>query len=129
MITKHKLGRGKVRVTFTMPELEGVKQLYLVGDFNNWSVAETPLAQATDGSWSVALTLASGQKYEYRYFADNQVWHNDWAADAYVLNSFGTENSLVNLEEAEAKPTPPPAAPPAAAAKKKSTPRKKASKE
>ena len=121
MLTKRKLAKGKVRVTFTMPELEGVKQLYLVGDFNNWSITETPLARAADGSWSVALTLEGGQKYEYRYYADGQTWHNDWAADAYVLNTFGSENSVVDLAGEGEK-----AAKPAAAAKKKSASKKKA---
>jgi 1,4-alpha-glucan branching enzyme len=119
MITKRNLGRGRVRVTFTMPKLEGVKQLFLVGDFNNWSVSETPLTRAADETWSVALTLDSGRRYQYRYFADNQVWHNDWAADFYVMNTFGTENSVVSLEEVAA---------PLAAPAKKSAPRKKTSK-
>ena len=122
MLTKRKLGRGKVRVTFTMPKLEGVKQLFLVGDFNNWSVAANPLVRADDETWSVALSLDGGQKYEYRYFADNQVWHNDWAADAYVTNSFGTENSVVDLAEPE--PATAPASAPAP--KKKSAAPKKA---
>ena len=120
MLTKRKLGRGKVRVTFTMPRLESVQQLYLVGDFNSWSVAETPMTHAADGTWSVALTLEGGRKYEYRYFADNQVWHNDWAADEIVKNTFGTENSVVNLEETEA---------PAATPKKRSPARKKTAKD
>jgi 1,4-alpha-glucan branching enzyme len=117
MLTKRNLGRGKVRVTFTMPKLEGVEQLFLVGDFNSWSVTATPLVRAADQTWSVALTLDSGRKYEYRYFADNQVWHNDWAADGAVKNSFGSENSVVTLEEA-----------PAAAPKKKAAAAKKTSK-
>ena len=123
MLTKRKLGRGKTRVTFTMPKLDGVKQLFLVGDFNNWSVAANPLARADDETWSAALSLESGRKYEYRYFADNQVWHNDWAADGYVVNSFGTENSVLDLEETA------PAAPASAPApKKKSAAAKKAAK-
>jgi len=120
VLTKRNLGRGKVRVTFTMPKLADVKQLFLVGDFNNWSVSETPMTRADDGTWSVALTLDSGRRYEYRFFADNQVWHDDWAADALVKNSFGSENSVVNLEEAT------PAAAPAP--RKTSAPRKKTSK-
>jgi 1,4-alpha-glucan branching enzyme len=114
MVTKRKLGRGKVRVTFTMPKLEGVKQLFLVGDFNNWSVAETPMTRAADETWSAAVTLESGHRYQYRYFADNQVWHNDWAADAYVTNSFGSENSVVDLEEAPPAPPKPKKKSPAA---------------
>ena len=62
MLTKRKLGKGKVRVTFQMPALEGVTQLHLVGDFNNWSMAETPMIQAPDGSWSMALTLEDNRR-------------------------------------------------------------------
>ena len=105
MLTKRKLAKGKVRVTFQMPALEGATQLHLVGDFNNWSMAETPMTQAADGSWSVTLTLDGGRQYQYRYFADGQTWHNDWAADAYAPNTFGSDNGVVNLVE-EAKPAP-----------------------
>jgi 1,4-alpha-glucan branching enzyme len=119
MLSKRKLPKGKYRVTFSMPPLEGVTQLHLVGDFNNWSMAETPLQQAADGSWSVALTLDGERKYEYRYFADGQAWHNDWQADAYTPNRFGSNNSVLNLvaEEQPAKPKPAP--------KKKAAPTKK----
>ncbi len=128
MLNKRKLGRGKVRVTFAMPPLEGVKQLHLVGDFNNWSVTETPMARSADDSWSVALTLATGAKYQYRYFADGEHWHNDWAADSYAPNAFGTENSVVDLETEIAPAKPPQAEKPASAASKRSAPRKKATK-
>jgi len=107
MLTKRKLGKGKIRVTFQMPALEGVTQLHLVGDFNNWSMAETPMMQAADGSWSAVLTLEDNRAYQYRYFANGQTWHNDWEADAYVPNTFGSDNCVVSLvEEAEAKPAP-----------------------
>jgi 1,4-alpha-glucan branching enzyme len=117
MIAKRKLGKGKVRVTFQMPPIEGVSQLHLVGDFNNWSMTETPMQRAADGSWSAALTLESGRAYQYRYFADGQTWHNDWAADAYVPNAFGSDNCVVSLAE-EPKPAPKKKA---AGAKKKKT--------
>lgn len=97
MLAKRKLAGGKVRVTFTMPPLDGVTQLHLVGDFNDWSVTATPLSRADDGSWSVALTLAAGQRYQFRYLANGQTWHNDGQADAYVPNDFGSENSVVDL--------------------------------
>ena len=119
MLSKRKMPKGKYRVTFTMPPLEGVTQLSLVGDFNNWSISENPLKQAADGSWSVALTFEGEQKYEYRYFADGKVWHNDWQADAYVRNRYGSDNSVLSLVLAEqpakeAKPAP----------KKKAAPKK-----
>jgi len=105
MITKRKLGRGKVRVTFSMPAIENVAQLNLVGDFNNWSVAETPMQQGPDAAWSVALSLEGGRDYQYRYLANGSQWHNDWAADAYLPNEFGSDNSVVSLKDS-ALPAP-----------------------
>jgi len=121
MIVKHKMAKGKVRVTFTMPALDDVTQLYLVGDFNNWSIAETPLKQTGDGTWSTTLMLDGGRQYAYRYFANGQTWHNDWAADSYIPNTFGSENSVIDLMETEAAVADTAAAPPkrATAARKK----------
>ena len=100
MITKRKLGRGQVRVTFTMPKLDQVQQMNLVGDFNNWSIVETPMQQGQDATWSVALSLDGGRDYQFRYLANGVDWHNDWAADAYLPNEFGSDNSVVSLKEA-----------------------------
>ena len=99
MIAKRKMGRGKVRVTFTMPPIDHVQQLHLVGDFNRWSIVETPMQQAADATWSVALSLDSGQDYQFRYLVNGTEWHNDWQADSYLPNEFGTDNSVVSLKE------------------------------
>lgn len=101
MLKKRKLASGKVRVTFSMPTLEGVGQLYLVGEFNEWSETATPMTKADDGSWSVALTLDSNREYQYRYLADGHTWHNDWEADSYTRNNLGSDNSVLNLIEEE----------------------------
>jgi 1,4-alpha-glucan branching enzyme len=98
MLTKRNLGRGKVRVTFSMPPLEGVTSLTLVGDFNNWSITANPLQQDSDGSWSAAITLETGRTYQFRYFANGLEWHNDWAADAYQPNEHGSDNSVVSTK-------------------------------
>ena len=100
MLTKKKMARGKVRVTFSMPALAGVEKLEMAGDFNNWDPSATPLTPAKDGGWSVALTLEGGRRYQYRYLADGKTWHNDWAADAYAPNEHGSDNSVVDLTEA-----------------------------
>ena len=99
MLMKRKMGRGKVRVTFTMPPLEGVTALHLVGDFNNWSIEEHPLTQDKDGGWSTALTLEAGKDYQFRYFANGTDWHNDWAADRYAANEYGSDNSVVSTKD------------------------------
>ena len=104
MITKRKLGRGKVRVTFSMPPLDDVTQLNLVGDFNDWSITETPLKLGADGQWSTAISLEEGRDYQFRYLANGLEWHNDWAADAYTPNEYGTDNSVVSLKNMPAAP-------------------------
>jgi 1,4-alpha-glucan branching enzyme len=133
MLTKRQLKNGKVEVTFAMPRLDHVSKLYLVGDFNNWSIAEHPLTCAADGSWSLALELEGGRAYQFRYFGDNEEWFNDWQADAYVPNQFGGDNSVVNVAAPEAAPAPrqraarakPAAEGAAAPARKRAAPRKK----
>jgi 1,4-alpha-glucan branching enzyme len=123
MLSKRRLRQGKVRVTFTMPKAEFVERLHIVGDFNNWSVSATPMTREPDGSWTVALTLEGGRKYTFRYFGDGETWLNDWAADEYVPNEFGGENSVVNLENLGE-----PAAKPAATKKKVTAPKEPAMK-
>ncbi len=103
MLTKGKLLRGKAKVSFTMPALEGVAALYLVGDFNNWSIAEHPMDRAEDGSWNITVGLEPGS-YEFRYYDNLNQWHNDWAADSYVPNQYGGDNSVVTVAAAAKKP-------------------------
>jgi len=33
----------------------------------------------------------------FRYLVDGERWENDWAADAYVPNPFGGEDSVVEV--------------------------------
>jgi 1,4-alpha-glucan branching enzyme len=146
MLTKRQLGNGKVEVTFTMPALEGVTRLYVVGDFNNWSIVSHPMTRAADGAWGITLPLDEKRDYQFRYFDNNGHWHNDWQADAYVPNNFGGDNSVVSAiaeasataaEPAEAEPAKPKRRAPArkkaegeagaegAVPKKRAAPRKK----
>ncbi len=104
MIKKRKLQNQKYNVIFSMPALEGMADpLYVVGDFNNWDETATPM-QKTDGAWSVKLTLDAERDYQYRYRDNNGEWYNDLEADAYVRNSFGSDNSVVSLTNGEKAP-------------------------
>lgn len=106
MVRKTPLGGGKVEVTFTMPPMEGVSELHVCGDFNSWDTACAPLAQAADGSWTTTLVLEAGRSYRYRFCDGQGSWHNDWAADAYVPNSFGSEDSVLVLEAQPGRAAP-----------------------
>jgi 1,4-alpha-glucan branching enzyme len=101
MLRKKPLGGKKFQVTFTMPAMEGVDSLHLCGEFNGWSESSTPMRREPDGSWSATLTLDGGKSYVFRYRDNHGEWHNDWSADAYVPNQFGTENSVLDLAAQE----------------------------
>src|SRR5215468_9958200 len=99
MITKRKMARGKVRVTFSVAPIDSAKQVNVVGEFNDWSGTANPMEKGKNGDWSATLTLEGGREYQFRYLADGSHWQNDLAADAYRPNEFGEDNSVINLKE------------------------------
>jgi len=96
MIEKRPHG-GKILVTFTLPAVEGIESLHLVGDFNSWSETATPMVRREDGRWGVSMELDAGHEYQFRYRDQAGRWHNDETADLYLPNSFGSENSVISL--------------------------------
>ena len=87
---------GKVaRVTFKLPAEAGAKKANLCGDFNEWDKKSHPMKQLKDGSFSATVSLNSGKPYRFRYWLDNKRWENDWEADRYEANEFGSEDSVV----------------------------------
>jgi 1,4-alpha-glucan branching enzyme len=85
------------RVTFELPADVGAEQVQLCGDFNGWSTTATPLAPRKGGRFSVTVSLPAGRSYRYRFLLDGDRWENDWAADAYVRNEFGGDDSVVQV--------------------------------
>ena len=112
MLTKTVIDGKSVEVTFRMPPLDEVVELYLCGDFNGWHKSGAPLAQEPDGTWVVTLVLEAGKKYRFRYHDNQGRWHNDWEADAYLPNDFGTEDSVVDLTALKKTPREGPKAQP-----------------
>lgn len=41
------------------------------------------------------MELVLGRAYQFRYLLDNKHWMNDNQADAYVDNSYGSDNFVV----------------------------------
>jgi 1,4-alpha-glucan branching enzyme len=87
----------KCRVTFELPASANVESAALCGEFNNWEKSTHQLKRRKQGNFSITLSLDTGREYRYRYWIDQQRWENDWAADKYVPNDFGTEDSVVIL--------------------------------
>jgi len=84
------------KVTFELrePEAEAVN---VAGDFNGWSVSQTPLAKRKDGRFSATLTLPAGKEYRYRFVLDGERWTNDSDADRYEPNDHGSEDGILDL--------------------------------
>jgi 1,4-alpha-glucan branching enzyme len=97
MIYKDPLPDGEnVRVTFEMPSSVWAERVNLVGDFNGWDTGKDEMQQArSNGNWRITLVLPKGREFQFRYLVNGRDWHNDWHADSYASNKFGTDNSVV----------------------------------
>jgi hypothetical protein len=69
----------------------------LLGDFNDWSAAATPMTPAEGaGLWSVTVPLAPG-RYRYSFLVDGTRWVPDPEAPKAVEDDFGRPNSVVTV--------------------------------
>ena len=83
------------RVTFSLPADVGAESVVLCGDFNQWDQGKHPLKRRKDGSFSITISLKPGIEYRFRYLVDGERWENDWEADKYLPNEFGSEDSVL----------------------------------
>jgi 1,4-alpha-glucan branching enzyme len=100
-------GDGQVRVTFRLPHTTRADRVSVVGEFNDWDSTATPMRhRGCDAEWTTTVVLQAGQRYRFRYLLDGKHWFNDWYADDYEDNAYGTSDSVVDLSEFGA-PSPP----------------------
>jgi len=55
------------------------------------------LERREDGRFTLTLSLTPGQSYRFRYLLDGSRWENDWAADSYAPNPYGSDDSVVEV--------------------------------
>jgi len=88
-------GPKVVEVTFALQGAKA-KEVYLCGDFNDWSpTAVRMIPQADNARWEKRLTLPPG-RYEYKFVVDGE-WTADPKAHQKVPNNFGSINSVVEV--------------------------------
>jgi 1,4-alpha-glucan branching enzyme len=98
MLKKTMAKNGKTcRVTFNVPADVEAQEVSLCGEFNDWCETSHLLKKRKGGSFSTTVTLDAGRDYRFRYLLDGDRWENDWAADAYLPNEYGSEDSVVSL--------------------------------
>ena len=97
MITKQLTPKKTVsKVTFKVPADWAVKQISVVGDFNDWDPKANPLSKK-NGGWEAVVRFTPGTESKFRYFIDGEKWANDDEADGYAANEYGTEDSILRV--------------------------------
>lgn len=77
--------------SFLSPE---AKDVYVVGDFNNWKADQSSrLDQIPGGIWEKRIALKPGV-YKYKFIADGE-WHRDPQNSKTVPNNFGSVDSVM----------------------------------
>jgi 1,4-alpha-glucan branching enzyme len=95
MITKQLTPKKTIaKVTFKLPAEWVTESASVVGDFNNWDPTVNKL-EKKNGGWETEVKLKPNAEYQFRYLVDGTKWINDDAADKYVPNEYGSENSVV----------------------------------
>ncbi|PIP68104.1 MAG: hypothetical protein CO035_02615 [Candidatus Omnitrophica bacterium CG_4_9_14_0_2_um_filter_42_8] len=82
----------KVTFKISAPDAKDVR---LAGNFNSWDASSASLKKSRNGIWKRELALKSG-RYEYKYLVDGQ-WQRDPLNNLFVANTFGSENSVIEL--------------------------------
>lgn len=83
----------EVLFSFYAPD---AKKVYVVADFNDWKVGQTPLQHAdSSGVWQRLVPLRKG-KYEYKFIVDGK-WMTDPGNPKIARGEFG-ENSFIEID-------------------------------
>src|SRR5437764_8985816 len=106
MIKRAGLGNGVVEVTFEVDAAVQADRANLCGEFNDWSQSADAMERKPDGGFTLTKQLSGGRSYRFRYLLDGERWENDWAADNYVPNEYGGDDSLVDLTGVDGPPPP-----------------------
>lgn len=92
--------RPVCKVTFRLAKEDAceAKNVFLVGEFNDWDKTKTPMKPLKDGGFTITLDLEIEKEYQFRYFINSMIWANDKQADKYVYSSFGNcENFVIAI--------------------------------
>ena len=84
----------QIEVSFAIERAEA-NEVYLSGDFNEWSATNLPMIRRGACRWEKRVTLPPG-RYEYKFIVDGQ-WTPDPYASQEVVNAFGSTNSVAEV--------------------------------
>ena len=67
-------------VTFRLPQEAAADAavVTVVGEFNDWSLRDTPMKKLKNGSFKTTLKLTCGNEYRFRYLIHNRRTSSNW---------------------------------------------------
>lgn len=86
--------KDEAEVTFEFFK-DGSESVALIAEFNDWQPVAMKYVKK-DNVFRARVRLPKDTEYHFRYLVNDTQWENDFAADAYIPNSFGTDNSVVS---------------------------------
>jgi hypothetical protein len=88
---------NKCKVTFRLLRevANNTQNVTIVGDFNDWDEAKSPMTQLENGDFVITMELDSKKEFRFRYLIDGYRWEIDWYADKFVRNDQGSKDSVV----------------------------------
>ena len=83
-------------VTFQLTGAEAAN-VFVVGDFNNWTASDDSKLENDKGTWKRQLNLKPGA-YKYRFIIDGR-WQQDPSNPEAEKNPFGEFDSILQVKE------------------------------
>lgn len=71
------------------------KEIYIAGDFNNWSTSSDKMTRDKTGRFKIRIRLSPG-RYQYKFLVDGR-WMVDQKPTTLIDNPFGTKNSVIDI--------------------------------
>ncbi len=87
---------GQHECRFSFQPSAPVTSVNLAGEFNGWSITNTPMIRGDDGVWRVAARLAPGE-HPYKFVIDSSKWLADPLNPHAVDDGHGGRNSVLRL--------------------------------
>ena len=70
----------------------------LVGDFNSWNRALTPLTKNDSGLWFAEIEALKSGSYQYKFIVDGKRWLEDPSNGMKVPDNYGGLNSVLAID-------------------------------
>ena len=74
------------------------KSVSLVGDFNNWNIALTPLWKDASGLWLAEIEAPKRGNYQYKFIVNGTRWLEDPSNGMKVPDNYGGLNSVLAID-------------------------------